>query len=65
LSVSEDGTGMLEHDFQREVSKKYSLLARFKGKQLSLNQQAINKVSKVITSRVNETNVDTLYSFPP
>ncbi len=51
---------MPEHDFQREVSERYSLLARFKGKQLSLDRQAINKVSKVITTWVNETNVDRL-----
>ena len=49
-----------ESDFRRKVSEKYSELARFKRKQLSLNAQAIRKVSKVITSRVNKTNVDRL-----
>jgi hypothetical protein len=49
-----------ESDFRREVSRKYAESARFKGKQLSLNEQAIRKVSKIITSRVNETNVDRL-----
>jgi hypothetical protein len=40
------------------VSQKYSGLAHFKGKQLSLNEQAIHKVSKVITSCIDKTNID-------
>ena len=47
-------------NLQRKLSQKYSKLACFKGKHLSLNQQAINKVSKVITSDVNKANVDRL-----
>ncbi len=47
-------------NFQRKLSQKYSKLARFKGKQFSLNQQAICKVSKVITSHVDKMDVDRL-----
>jgi hypothetical protein len=34
--------------------------ARFQEKQLSLKEQAIRKSFKIITSRVNETNIDRL-----
>jgi hypothetical protein len=45
---------------QHAQAWRLSPAAWFKGKQLSLNEQAIPKVSKVITSRVNDTMVDRL-----
>jgi hypothetical protein len=42
------------------VSQQYAESSRFKGKQLSLNEQAIRKVSKMINSRIDETNIDRL-----
>jgi hypothetical protein len=47
-------------DFHMKVSQKYSKLACFKGKQLTLNEQAKHKVLKVITSHIDKTNVDSL-----
>jgi hypothetical protein len=49
-----------ESDFQREESRTYAESARFQEKQLSLKEQAIRKNFKIITSRVNETNIDRL-----
>ena len=45
-------------ELENEVRAEYAKVARFRGRLLSLNKSAQDKVSRVITSRLNEKNID-------
>jgi hypothetical protein len=52
-----DQTAMTK-EFKQEVNRQYAEKARFKGVCMSISLEGRKKIAKVITSRVNEHNID-------